>query len=154
MRQTPGKTVSHTDTPAVVGEQRRPAPYAAYDLLARRLARMVRWQNRGLFAFGLFFVVSCFAQASALCGPAAAPVTACLLVASAAASLPTFVLWLTLSGFIFHTAKTAFGVGSALVYVLLHLALWPWPGMFAIPHMLRLDIQRLRGVEAIEVGPR
>jgi hypothetical protein len=113
---------------------------------------MVRWQNRGLFAFGLFVVVSCLTKASALCGPAAAPVTACLLLASAVASVPTFVLWLALSGYIFQTAKTAFGVGSGLVYVLLHLTLSPWPGMYAIPHMLRLDIQRLRGVEAIEVG--
>jgi hypothetical protein len=144
--------VSHTDMPAVIVDQRLPAPETMDDVLARRLTGLVRWQSWGLFAFGIFLVVSCLTQASELCGPAAAPVTGCLILSSAAASLPTFVMWPALAGFIFQTAKTAFGVGSALVYVLLHLLLFPWPGIYVIPHMLRLDIRRLRGVEPIELA--
>jgi hypothetical protein len=55
------------------------------------------------------------------------------------------VLWHT-----YRTAKTAFGKSSAIIYVLLAVALAFFPGLFVIPHMVRLDVKRLRGVEPDE----
>jgi hypothetical protein len=60
--------------------------------------------------------------------------------------LPTVVLWVITLWFIFRAGQLAFGTGSGMVYLLLAVVLCWWPGLFVIPHMIRLDIRRLHGV--------
>ena len=53
---------------------------------------------------------------------------------------------------IFRTGRMAFGVRAGLVYAALAAVLLFWPGLFVIPHMVRLDVKRLLGVDLDSPG--
>jgi hypothetical protein len=116
------------------------------DELTRQLTRMLRWQDRGMTALGALLLLGCADLAAALCDLADTPVAMLLRFGVAIAWLATVALWLVVVGFVFRTGQVAFGTGPGLGYLLLGLLLWPWPGLYVVPHMVRLDVQRLRGV--------
>jgi hypothetical protein len=122
------------------------------EVLRFELARLLRWQSRALPLAGALLVLGCVHQAAALLGLAGTPGGLFLRLALALVALAALALWLALLGFVFRTGQAAFGTGAALVYLVLAALLFLWPGLYVIPHMLRLDIRRLHGVEP-EGGP-
>jgi hypothetical protein len=108
---------------------------------------MMKWQSRALVATGVLLILGLadypgqdllhdipgfrlLVRAAALCGLLAAAVPGAITL-----------------GQIFLTGRLAFGVRAGLTYVLLAVVLLVWPGLFVIPHMVRLDVKRLLGVE-------
>lgn len=74
----------------------------------------------------------------------------CALVTAVIAVHAIAVFWVVTLWHIFWAGQMAFGTGSGLVYLLLACVLLPWPGLYVIPHMLRLDVKRLLDVEPMD----
>jgi hypothetical protein len=118
--------------------------------LRAQMAHLMTWQSRALVPAAIL-VVSAHAQliadgligANRALGVLLVLATACALLAAVA--LGAITVW-----HIFQTGRMAFGVGSGQVYTLLAVGLLFWPGLFVIPHMVRLDVERLLGNEAEE----
>jgi hypothetical protein len=71
-----------------------------------------------------------------------------LLWVGTAVALSALICWgAILLWHIFRTGQAAFGASSGVVYVLIAVALAFWPGLFVVPHMIRLDVKRLCGVD-------
>jgi hypothetical protein len=117
------------------------------DVLRFELTRLLRWQARALPPVGALLVLGSAHQTLALLGLAGTPGALLLRLGLALLALAAVALWLALLGFVFRTGQAAFGTGAALVYLLLGALLFLWPGVYVTPHMLRLDIRRLHGVE-------
>ena len=124
--------------------------------LSRQLARMMWWQ--GLVIYPAMVLVLAVAAAAASHQVAQSgqdePVALVAVLAGLAAQILAAGAMLAMLGFwivtlwhIFRAGQMGFGVWSGLVYTWLAFVLSPWPGVYVIPHMLRLDVKRLLGVE-------
>jgi hypothetical protein len=116
------------------------------DMLKVELVRLMAWQARALVWVGAVLILFCVQQAIDLLGYQGTWAAGALTAVFWIVVLPTVVLCLITLWFIFRTGQLAFGTGSGIVYLLLTVVLFWWPGLFVIPHMIRLDIKRLRGV--------
>lgn len=129
--------------------------------LGRLLARMMWWQGLAEYP-----VVAMLLAATAMLGLDLAeswgsqvglvsPVFALGFwvagLAGVVAALAIALCWLTALWYVFRAGQAAFGVWSGLVYASLGFLLSPWPGLCVIPHMVRLDVQRLLGVEPADM---
>ncbi len=137
------------------------------EMLKDDLARLMRWRARALVLVAALLLLACVEHVLGRLGFEGSLVAGLLGAVSWIVTLPTGALWLITLCFAFRTGKAAFGMGSAIGYLLIAGALfcWPglflflrmvhlevpptfgvvlllWPGLFVIPHMIRLDIQR------------
>jgi hypothetical protein len=123
------------------------------EALQAQLGLMMRWQSRALVPAATFLMLA-YALLAAEDLLAASPAVRLLLeVATLGALFPALVLWAITLWHVFHAGRLAFGVGSGLIYTFLAVTLLLWPGLFLIPHMVRLDAKRLVGVEPPEEEP-
>jgi hypothetical protein len=111
------------------------------------LTRLLRWQSWALPLVGVLLILGSVHLALALLGLAGTPGALLLRLVLVLVALAAVALYLVLLGSVFRTGQAAFGTGAGLVYVVLGALLFLWPGVFVIPHMLRLDIRRQLGVE-------
>jgi hypothetical protein len=125
--------------------------------LGRQLARMMWWHGLASYptvalslsglawtAFSLGFAGSPYRGVPATVGDLIVLVAGLISLVAAGA---IGVCWVVALWHIFWAGKMAFGVWCGLVYSWLALVLSPWPGLYVIPHMVRLDVRRLLGVE-------
>jgi hypothetical protein len=113
-----------------------------------RVADMMRWQSRSLVPVGILLVLAFLRMgARDLLGSSSALQVlfgiAMLCALLAAVLFGMITLW-----HIFQAGRIAFGVRAGLTYALLAVVLLFWPGLFVIPHMIRLDVKRHFGAEA------
>ena len=118
------------------------------DDLRGQVARMMWWAAAVYYpagALALLALGSAVADRAGVYGESADSVLAALAVAAAVATL---ICWVIALWQIFWAGQMAFGAWSGVVYTGLAAVLFLWPGMYVIPHMVRLDIHRLRGTES------
>ena len=118
--------------------------------LKARLARMMKWQSRTLTGLALLIllvlaqsVIRKFREGNAALGMPFALVYIGVLFA-------TVVAGVILLYQVFQAGRLAFGYWSAFVYTGLTFILTfclIWPGIFVIPHMIRLDVKRSLNVD-------
>lgn len=121
--------------------------------LRTQIDRMMRWAAVAYYPWAAFVLVSvsaASARADADEEPATAETALALVAAVTAAA--TLVCWAAALWQIFRTGRRAFGTWSGLVYAGLAVVLSPWPGLYVVPHMVRLDVKRLLGVEPAVPG--
>jgi hypothetical protein len=144
------------------------------EALKARLVCLMKWQSRTTTAVAVLMALAAAEiavrdEVAPAFGLRHALAVGTLGALSTAAVLGGMTLWQ-----IFTAGRMAFGIGSGLAYTLLPvglllfgvqfrlsgrqglsytllaIALLSWPGLFLIPHMLRLDVRRLLGVEVEE----
>jgi hypothetical protein len=127
------------------------------NLLGIQLARMMRWH--GLASYPTFaLALSGFAWVAVSLGRYWTNYVGLVAVVgdlilfilgliSFVAATAIGVCWAVTMWHIFWAGKMAFGVWCGLAYTWLAFVLSPWPGLYVIPHMVRLDVKRLLGVE-------
>jgi hypothetical protein len=125
--------------------------------LDRQLARMMWWQGLASYPLTALMLAAVASVALSSAGkwagqtgwvaPAADLALVVLGLLSAVFALALGVCWVAALWHIFWAGTMAFGAWSGLVYAWLGFVLSPWPGLYIIPHMVRLDAKRLLGVE-------
>jgi hypothetical protein len=125
--------------------------------LSQQLARMMWWRELAFYPVVALMLAEVASAALSLArewsgqqapvAPAADLALVVLGLFSAVFALAIGLCWIVTLWHIFWAGKMAFGAWSGLVYTWLGLVLSPWPGLYVIPHMVRLDARRLLGVE-------
>jgi hypothetical protein len=121
------------------------------EALKAQVARMMRWQSRALVSVAILLMLA-LALAAADLLRASPPLILLATLATLCALYAATVLGVITLWQIFQAGRLAFGVRSGLIYALLAVLLPFWPGLYVIPHMVRLDIRRLLGVQADDLG--
>src|SRR5262245_58715483 len=120
---------------------------AMSDAVKAQVGRMMRWQSRALAPVPVLHALA-IAQFPAGEWLDASPALRLLFLGAALGALPAAVVLGAITLWhIFQAGRMAFGVRAGLIYAFLAVALLFWPGLFAIPHMVRLDVKRLLGGE-------
>jgi membrane protease YdiL (CAAX protease family) len=129
--------------------------------LGRQLARMMWWQNLASYPLVALLCAALVAKGAATVleladerfGPGSPAASAAELglvaafVISVASAVAILLCWVVTLCCIFQAGRTAFGLWSGCVYAGMGFVLAPFPGLYVIPHMVRLDVERLLGVQ-------
>jgi hypothetical protein len=128
--------------------------------LDRQLARMMWWQDLSAYPGVALLLAATAATAAELIrdwSGLAEPDRGLIILWRLGAiiigfvcALALVVCWLITLWHIYWAGKLAFGVRSAVIYTGLALILLPWPGLYVIPHMIRLDAGRPPSAEPDE----
>ena len=117
------------------------------DAIKAQVASMMKWQSRSLAPVVVLLTLALVQIAAKNLLETSTNLTLLLRMATLCALLVAIVLGAIAVWHIFQAGRMAFGLLSGLIYAVLTIALPFWPGLFVIPHMVRLDIQRHFGVE-------